>query len=282
MVVVGSSLALHRHAGARPGSLNAGATTLGLGDALPGSKIAPQHLERPRHRGAIEPVAPVRWSCEAGARSMESLMLGPRAGTACADATRIFYETNAEAYALSTLHGGMGVHHREFAASVLPYATVLDLGCGGGRDLVALSAVGLSPIGLDYSAAMVRLAMRVSRCPVALADMRSIPFADATMDGIWATASLLHLSRGELGQALEECRRVLKPGGILYASVKSGVGEGLADDGRYFVFYSLRQWQHALGAAGFAHLAVRPETEVRMIDGKPRTVEWLSSMSVAA
>ena len=55
-----------------------------------------------------------------------------------------------------------------------------------------------------------------------VADMRAIPFADASFDGVWASASLLHLPRSELAVALREINRILRSDGLLFASVKTG------------------------------------------------------------
>jgi hypothetical protein len=54
-------------------------------------------------------------------------------------------------------------------------------------------------------------------------------------DGIWACASLLHVPEPELPETLTKLVAALKPGGVLYLSVKHGSGERLSDDGRLFV-----------------------------------------------
>ena len=56
-------------------------------------------------------------------------------------------------------------------------------------------------------------------------------------DGIWACASILHLSREELKSVLGRIENALKPGGVLYASFKYGEYEGLRA-GRYFTDFT--------------------------------------------
>jgi hypothetical protein len=54
-------------------------------------------------------------------------------------------------------------------------------------------------------------------------------------DGIWACASLLHIPSYELHDVLRRLIGALKPGGMLYLSVKYGSKERLSGDGRFFV-----------------------------------------------
>jgi hypothetical protein len=64
-------------------------------------------------------------------------------------------------------------------------------------------------------------------------------FADVSwrreFDGIWASASLLHLPRGDLPAAFAKLCTALVPGGALYVSLKKGEGEQ-AIDGRLFTY----------------------------------------------
>lgn len=198
-----------------------------------------------------------------------------------ADRTRSFYETNAEAYAASTLLARMDGHHDGFLTLLPTDAAVLDLGCGSGRDLLALAGAGLDPIGLDYSWPMASIARRTSGCPVLVADLRDLPFGTGAVDGIWAAASMLHLSGNDLRRALSECRRVLRRGGILYASVKAGAGSGPDRDGRFFAFHSQRGWRRFLLEAGLNPISVGLSHERRVIDGRHRAVRWLNSLSRA-
>ena len=52
------------------------------------------------------------------------------------------------------------------------------------------------------------------------ADMRHLPFTDECADGCFVCASLLHLPRTRVPQALSEFHRVLRPGDALYVGVK--------------------------------------------------------------
>ena len=90
---------------------------------------------------------------------------------------------------------------------------VLDVGCGSGRHLSALRAVGSAPVGVDIDmAALVRSA---EIGPVACAVAEALPFADASFDGVICSVVLPYV---EERRALAEVARVLRPGGLLRLS----------------------------------------------------------------
>jgi len=94
---------------------------------------------------------------------------------------------------------------------------------GSGRLLAPLARAGYSVTGVDSSARMLELARR-SAPPNArfeLMDMEQLAFADASFDGAVCGHGLQFVPN--LGQALSEARRVLRPGGVLAASVPADV-----------------------------------------------------------
>lgn len=104
------------------------------------------------------------------------------------------------------------------AASVRPGATVLDIGCGTGSFLTRLvREIPMTvAIGLDLSPAAVRAQARRG-IPVVRADASQLPFADGSVDVVFARHMLDHV--GDVPGVLRECRRVLRPGGRLVAVV---------------------------------------------------------------
>lgn len=90
---------------------------------------------------------------------------------------------------------------------------VLELGCGPGLDASALAAAGLDYTGVDLSfEAVATCGRRGFRACVA--DVTSLPFPTGAFDAVWTMSTLLHLNHEELGAALSEIRRVVRPGGI--------------------------------------------------------------------
>jgi SAM-dependent methyltransferase len=147
-------------------------------------------------------------------------------------------------------------------ATLLPAgALVLDAGCGPGFDGALLRERGLHVIGLDRSYAMVEIGcQRYPGCYVQ-GDLASLPISGGTLSGIWASATLLHLPRGEFVPALQEFDRVLARNGLLYLSLKEGEGEQWRADAcgreapRFFTYWQLAELDAALHRVGFSTVA---------------------------
>jgi demethylmenaquinone methyltransferase/2-methoxy-6-polyprenyl-1,4-benzoquinol methylase len=107
---------------------------------------------------------------------------------------------------------GMDVHWRRRAVRslALPEASsVLDLACGTGDLCQELVKAGHVPVGVDFSAGMLRAAR--TDVPLVRGDAMQLPFADATFDGITCGFALRNFAA--LEPVLAECARVLRPGG---------------------------------------------------------------------
>ena len=174
--------------------------------------------------------------------------------------TQETYSRIAADYAATWHKGGTVEHHLQRFAALLPEgATVMDVGCGPGLDSVVLQSHHLNVIGLDYSHEMMRVGRDEHNCrvPLVQADMRCLPVRQP-LDGIWASASLLHLQRDDMLPTLQEFWRVLKPNGVLYLSVKQGAGEDWVrtekyghDLPRFFTFWQPETLDPLLETAAF-------------------------------
>jgi ubiquinone/menaquinone biosynthesis C-methylase UbiE len=165
--------------------------------------------------------------------------------------TRAYYEANAIAYAARTLPNSVTEALGIFLAGLPQGTTVVDLGCGAGRDLDVIARQGYPAVGLDLAESLARIAHRHSKMPVVVADLRQTPFLDETFGGAWASASLLHLPRANIPAGLNEIYRILKAGGHLFTSMKSGASEQQDPDGRWFSYFDPQEWHASVRAAGF-------------------------------
>jgi SAM-dependent methyltransferase len=143
-----------------------------------------------------------------------------------------YYDRNAQSYFGSTVLADMRDIRTRFLHYVRPAESILDAGCGSGRDARAFSEAGYAVTAFDASAEMVRLAKDHTRLPI-----RQITFVEmdwrGAFDGTWASASLLHVAREELPSSFRRFDRALAEGGIWYLSMKEGHGSRIAD-GRTF------------------------------------------------
>ncbi|MEV7524574.1 class I SAM-dependent methyltransferase [Streptomyces sp. NPDC091371] len=105
--------------------------------------------------------------------------------------------------------------------------TVLDNACGIGTQALGLAALGHRVTGTDLSPVSAARAGREAArrgldLPVAAADMRALPFADASFDAVvCADNALPHLlTATDVRAALAETLRVLRPGGLLLLSTR--------------------------------------------------------------
>lgn len=157
--------------------------------------------------------------------------------------------------------------------SAAPFS-ILDLGCGPGRDLKAFAELGHEAIGIDGSAAFVAMARAYSGCEVWQQDFLRLDLPAGRFDGIFANASLFHVPSAQLPRVLGELRAALRPGGVLFSSNPRGDDAEGWHGGRYGVYHSLASWRRYLSAAGFTEMEhyYRPQ-------GRPREQQpWLASV----
>ncbi len=146
-----------------------------------------------------------------------------------------------------------------FCALLPPGGRVLDLGCGSAWAARRLRADGFRAVGLDRSVgrigrASASLSSEGAPVPLILGDMRALPIASDSLDGVWACASLLHLPKAELPGILAAIHGLLRPGGALFVSLKEGDGEAWQTRGaarRFFAYYHADELDARLAEAGF-------------------------------
>jgi len=125
-----------------------------------------------------------------------------------------------------------------FLSRLTPGAKILELGCGSGRDTVEMLRQGYDVTPTDGSPEMALQAERRFQRPVLVLEFGEIE-GEACFDGVWASACLLHVPLGCLGEVLTRIYGVLRSPGVLFASFKEGAGESRDRLGRYYNYPSL-------------------------------------------
>jgi SAM-dependent methyltransferase len=132
--------------------------------------------------------------------------------------------------------------------------TLLDFGCGPGRDLKAFSALGHTVVGLDGSERFAEMARAYSGCTVWQQDFLALDLPNSHFDGVFANASLFHVPRQALPQVLAQLHATLKPQGVLFSSNPRGNNEEGFKGERYGAYHDITTWRQYLTAAGFVEL----------------------------
>ena len=132
-----------------------------------------------------------------------------------------------------------------------PPFTILDLGCGPGRDLKTFAERGHVAIGLEGSARFAAMARAYSGCEVWQQDFLRLELPAGRFDGVFANAALFHVPAQELPRVLRELHATLKPRGVLFSSNPRGQNEEGWNRGRYGAYHDLATWRGHLTGAGF-------------------------------
>ena len=156
----------------------------------------------------------------------------------------------------------------------VPPFVVLDLGCGPGRDLRTLKALGHCPIGVEGAAEFAAMARADSGCEIWEQDFLHLALPPNHFDGVFANASLFHVPRQELPRVLSELHATLKSDGVLMSSNPRGNDEEGWRRGRYGVFHSLESWRDFMTHAGFVELSHYYRPAGLPLDQQP----WLASV----
>ena len=193
-----------------------------------------------------------------------------------ARATLAHYDQRAEEFWLGTRDHDVAQNISAFlqAVEAAPPFTILDLGCGPGRDLKTFTEYGHLAIGLEGAARVAAMARAHSGCEVWEQDFLRLELPPTRFDGVFANAALFHVPSRELPRVLRELHATLKPHGVLFSSNPHGGNEEGWNRGRYGAYHDLERWRRYLQAAGFDELDhyYRPP-------GLPRAQQsWLASV----
>lgn len=162
------------------------------------------------------------------------------------------------------------LRHIEVAA---PFS-ILDVGCGPGRDLKTFIELGHQPVGLDGSAEFAQMARDYAQCEVWQQDFLKLDLPAARFDGVFANASLFHVPSQELPRVLKQLYATLKSSGVLFTSNPRGENQEGWNGDRYGAYFEFPAWRQFMMDAGFTELDhyYRPP-------GLPREQQpWLASI----
>lgn len=164
----------------------------------------------------------------------------PNGAEGSASQVQSYYETIASQYDDSRFGNTYGQYVDRQEQTILRRwlgnssgQSILDLGCGTGRLLHFASA------GLDSSPAMLEIARSKHPAkPLMQGSAAQLPIESASYDAIFSFHLLMHLQPEQIRSVLDECYRVLKPGGTLIFDIPSAAR-------RRLVAYQSSSWHAA-------------------------------------
>lgn len=184
--------------------------------------------------------------------------------------TKNSYEAYAQEFASFTtiFRGKMQKWIDYFADDLGKGASILDVGCGAGRDVLYLSKKGLNMTGIDFSKELISIARK--KAPKArffVMNFEHLRFPQRSFDGVWAHASLLHLPKHKLLATLKKIYKILKNNGLFFSSFRVGEGErftsekrGTAKLERFYAYYQPEEVYTLLKRAKFRNITKELDT----------------------
>ena len=176
-----------------------------------------------------------------------------------------YYNKNAEAFIERTFDLDMSHLLKKFIKYIPDGGTVLDIGCGSGRDSKWFKDRGYDVYAIDGSEKFVEhtkgiIGEKVVQCmfdqfrPIDLYG-RLVQF-----DGLWASASLLHVPEDDLINVIDTFMYYLKPDGVFFLSFKKAE-ENYLKDNRHFTNFTIDKWNDFIEGSHFANVIDIFETQ---------------------
>lgn len=147
-----------------------------------------------------------------------------------------FYNENAKSFIAGTIDIDMSHIHKRFLEYLPEKASILDIGCGSGRDSKVFADLGYDVTAVDGSAELCKHAEQLIGIPVRCLLFENLDYTNQ-FDGIWASASLLHVEKDKMQAVLRLVADAIKENGILFASYKYGTTQRV-DNGRFYSDYT--------------------------------------------
>ena len=146
-----------------------------------------------------------------------------------------YYNQNADSFFEGSVNANMSYERDKFIALLPVGGKILDAGCGSGRDSKAFLEQGFKVTAFDASEEMCKRASEYIGQEVINMLFQDVSYKDE-FDGIWASASLLHVSMEELPSIIKKMNEALKRDGVMYASFKYGDGTKMRGERRFSDF----------------------------------------------
>lgn len=188
--------------------------------------------------------------------------------------TLAYYDQHADAFVERTANLSMEHLYEPFLALLPRGGRILDAGCGSGRDAAEFAKRGYLVTAFDGSSQMAKRASDRTGFEVLTMRFEAVDWQEE-FEGVWASASLLHLPSESLRPAVSRLVQALRPDGVLFVSIKEGEFEGEREE-RWFTDTTPDALRELMTASGVDVINIwstddqRPGVTRRWINGLGR------------
>ena len=120
------------------------------------------------------------------------------------------------------------------AARLKQDATILDVGCGSGRDLLWFKERDFNVLGIERSEGLAKLARDHTGSHIIEAAFHAYDFSQLSVDAILLIGALVHITHDKMPAILKSVARALRMDGKILLTLKKGTGQSSDDHGRVF------------------------------------------------
>ena len=154
-----------------------------------------------------------------------------------------------------------------FFRAIPPQTSILDVGCGSGRDLLWLKKQGFHVTGFEYSAGLASLARKHSGCEVIEGDFETYDFSNLCFDAILASGSLVHIPHNNLTTVLKNILKAFNQNSIqahyMYISLKAGTDVKKDSQNRTFYLWDKKTLKQIFADLGFNVIEISKSRSVK-------------------
>lgn len=188
-----------------------------------------------------------------------------------------FYNNNSKTYIEKTLSGDTSNLYKGFLNNIPKCGSILDLGCGSGRDSIEFIKQGYNVTAVDGSKEMVTAASKIISQQVICSRFEELKLTE-TFNGIWACASLLHVNKNHIVDVIKNISCNLKDNGVFYMSFKYGEDEYIDEKGRYFNCYTEETFKEMI--AQVSKLKIKNIYKSGDTLGGRNNLDWLNILCI--
>ena len=165
-----------------------------------------------------------------------------------------FYRRHYKAYHQKTFHIDPSSFLEPLIRHLTPGDTLLDVGCGSGRDLLWFKEHGIKVTGFERSEGLAALARKYVGCEIVEGDLEHFDFSKQTFDAILLCGSLVHIPHAQLEAVFRSVMSGLGEGGKALVSLKEGKGSSISGDDRVFYLWQNKDLGDIFSRHGFSVL----------------------------